>query len=360
MSRNLSLITTILLVCFACNQKPKQETTSDKASLDTDTTELLDSLNLDTTQEEETTSPAITYRHDLFTLRNMEESLHKKIGFISLSDIYQMSDHPDSSAIPDLSYKDKSSLRYFTLNDQYRKRFLARTNLSETDSVFIYDYDADVLLSFSVKSLTVVAYLSDYMGVDDCPCDPYDYMLGFEVPKSRLTKLKNSYFKSLVALGTANPFAEGGILALEWKKITSEEFPRTKSSLAEVTRHQKVLAGPAYLAESDQFQFYIEDYLDQYNTAFILDRHLIVVSKANNKVVKEAVYSSSEGTTSAPLNFGINNSNYSDVKAQWTGKLFKNEPAVIFGFEWFSFGCPRIEFIQPKYKGLPIYCDNRH
>ena len=50
---------------------------------------------------------------DLFRVRNLEENANKKVGFISLSDIYPLSEHPDSMAIPNLENADKNSLQYF-------------------------------------------------------------------------------------------------------------------------------------------------------------------------------------------------------------------------------------------------------
>jgi hypothetical protein len=72
------------------------------------------------------------------------------------------------------------------------------------------------------------------------------------------------------------------------------------------------------------------------------------------------MFNNSEGASVAPLNFGISNPNYADLKGQWMGKLFKNKPEVIFGFEWVSFGCPGIIYINSRDKYIQINCDNRH
>ncbi len=45
---------------------------------------------------------------------------------------------------------------------------------------------------------------------------------------------------------------------------------------------------------------------------------------------------------------------------QWTGKLFKDYPPVLFGFVWQSFGCDNIDIIQLPLTTIPILCDNRH
>jgi hypothetical protein len=62
-----------------------------------------------------------------------------------------------------------------------------------------------------------------------------------------------------------------------------------------------------------------------------------------------------ESETPAPLNYVE-----SEYIEQWTGKLFKNKPPVILGFQYVAFGCPGITFLSPTEKDIYIYCDNRH
>ncbi|MCA1751402.1 MAG: hypothetical protein LC670_06345, partial [Flavobacteriales bacterium] len=62
----------------------------------------------------------------------------------------------------------------------------------------------------------------------------------------------------------------------------------------------------------------------------------------------QTTYYSGESRSFAPLD------------NQWTGKLFKNQPQVIFGFSYHSFGCPRITFLHPDKEKININCDNRH
>ncbi len=300
---------------------------------------------------------------DLFWIRDLEENANKKVGFISLSDIYPLSEHPDSLAIPNLENADKNSLQYFKLNASYRKRFLLKTNISETDSLFIYDYSTDILLSFPVKQLNAVAYLNDYMDIKDCPCSQSDYMIGFEVTKNYLIELGKYFSKALVFIGKENPFMHGQMKAIVWQKIKAEKFPLGKSNLTKRQKeykHKNTIKGQAYLYETKTHQIFIQDYTEPNNLIQVQDRHLIIIDKQSGNVVNETMFNNSEGTSVTPLNFGINNANYPDLKEQWIGKLFKDKPEVIFGFEWVSFGCPSIIFVNSQNKYVQINCDNRH
>lgn len=321
-----------------------------------------DSLNANNYSVEESQT---TYIKDLnlFWIRDLEENARQRVGLISLSDIYPLSEHPDSLAIPRIENIENQNLLYFKLNSTFRKRLLSKTNISETDSVFIYDYSTDVLLSFSVSKLNTVAYLNIYMDVKDCPCSQSDYMIGFEVPKSNLKGLGKYFSDALVFIGKENPFVQGQMKSIVWKKIKNEKFPIEKSNLPELQRqlsHKNAVKEQAYLYEIENYQIYIQDYTQQNNLTRVQNRHLIVIDKLTTNVVNELMFINSEGASLAPLNFGINNTNYPDLKEQWFGKLFKDKPEVIFGFQWVSFGCPAIMYINSNDKFIEINCDNRH
>lgn len=289
---------------------------------------------------------------DLFWIRDLEENENKKVGFISLSDIYPLSKHPDSLAIPNLENIAKENQLYFKLNSTYRKKFLSKTNISESDSVFIYDYYSDVLMSYSVKNLNVVAYLNNYMDISDCPCNQYDYMIGFEVAKSNLNGFGKYFSDVLVSIGKRNPFARGQMKSIDWKKIPSEKFPFKRGQLAEAQKkdiNTNAIKGQAYFSENNKYQIFIQDYILSKENIYLQNRHLIVFDKEMENIVYETLFSSSESTSIAPIG------------GQWIGSLFKNKPDVIFGFEGVSFGCPYIDYINSKdNKYIEINCDNRH
>lgn len=300
---------------------------------------------------------------DLFWIRDLEENVKEKVGFISLSDLYPLNEHPDSLAIPSPGNIDNQNLQYFKLNSTYRARFLSKSKISETDSIFIYDYSTDALLSFSIKNLNVVAYLNMYMDVDECPCSQYDYMIGFEIAKSNLTGLGKHYRDALVFIGKENPFVQGQIRPIVWQKINAVDFSSKKSNLVNAQKQYKygdAVKGQAYSYDTEIYQVFIQDYTEPNNPAQIRVRYLLIIDKQSGNVTNETMFSDSEGTSVTPLNYGIDNPNYADLKEQWMGKILKDKPEVIFGFEWVSFGCPTILYANSKDKYIQINCDNRH
>ncbi|MGK4568715.1 hypothetical protein [Flavobacterium sp. 3HN19-14] len=307
--------------------------------------------------------PQYTNVLDIFQIRDLEESAHKKVGFISLSDIYPLSEHSNSLAIPGFENTGKNNLQYFKLDAKYRKRLLSKTKISETDSVFIYDYAKDVMRSFVVGKLNAIAYLNDYSDVNDCTCSQDYYMIGFEIAKNNLYGLDKDFNDVLVFIGKANPFVRGQMKAIVWQKVKEEKFPLKKSTLTAVQlqdRHIDATNGQAYLYETKTHQIFIRDYTESNNPFEVLDRHLMIIDKQTGHVVNEAMFSDNESMSPAPLNFGINDSNYSGLKEQWTGKLFKDKPEVLFGFDWLSFGCPGIMFVNLRDSYVYINCDSRH
>lgn len=265
----------------------------------------------------------------------------KEIGFISLGS-------------PDLNDMEKENMEYFKLSSKYRKRFLSKIKISETDTVFVYNYSTDILLSFPVKNLNVaVIYFDKYRSFDECrQCNQDDYMIGFEINKNLLNGLSGG----LVYIGKENPFVQGQMKLIIWKKINSNEFPSAKADF----QTTNVMKGNAYLYESNDFQYFIQD-LGCTNTRTSWARHLLVIDKKNDKRVIEEVFISGEGGMIAPLNFGIDgNEEYVNIQEQWTGKLFKNKPTVVFGFEWVFYSCPCFTLLDSTTGGyICISCDNR-
>lgn len=282
-------------------------------------------------------------------LFSLSDSNDKTI-FISLSDIYPLSDHIDSLAVPE-----ESSEEHFKLNSIYRKRFLTKTKIAESDNIFLYDYVQNKLLSFTVKNLNVVANLSPYESGDETPHSQYDYMIGFEIDK-KLTQVFGDYANEiLVAVGEKNPFAEKQLTAIVWKKINSKEFPSKKIKDEFGVLEQKYAIGNSYTFKFGSLEYFIQDFIRDETT---FARRLLVVDSKTKAIIHEDLFSEGESDSLAPLNFI--NKEEGNSQNQWTGKLFKNKETVIFGFEYHSFGCPEITVLGKKPTPIGIYCDNRH
>lgn len=288
----------------------------------------------------------------LYRLSALEKS---NIGFVSLSDNYPLSSHPDSLAIPDIKAKGPKSAKYFKLDQTYRKRFLSGTKTAETDQVFIYDYATNALAAFAVKDLNVVAVLNLYSDESDWPYAQEDYMIGFEIQTDRQKGFGDDFNTVLVAPGKKSPFGGQALKPVVWKKIKASEYPKKAIKKDVALQPGKYIAGSSYRFERDGLQYFIRDYLQNDH---VFARRLVVLQSKTEKIIYEKVYSESEGVSLAPLNY-VDNDKDTSIN-QWTGKLFKNGATVIFGFEYQSFGCPGITILGKPVKEIYINCDNRH
>lgn len=273
------------------------------------------------------------------------------VALISLSDIYLLSEHPDSLAIPDVSGKTEAESKYLKLNDTYRKRFLTGAKISEADKIFIYDYSTNTLKSVPVKSLQVVACLNIYGA--EFPYSQFDYMIGFEIDRKLLTGFDKYFENTLVTIGKKNPFLAEQLKNIVWKKAEQQTYllPPINSNdslaLNVFFGGLKYELSSEYEFISDEHHLFIQDITikeSQWTSA----KRLIVVDAKSKKVIKEKIFYNGESATFAPL------------QNQWTGKLFKNKPPVIFGFQYVTFGCPHLTFLDNISSDIYINCDNRH
>jgi hypothetical protein len=284
----------------------------------------------------------------LFDLRFYEKDSIQSLAFISLSEIYPLSKNPDSLAIPNLTEKEIEEAPNFTcfkLDSTYRKRFLAATTISETDKVFIYDYSINALRTFTVKNLKVVACLNIYGA--DWPYSQDDFMIGFEVNKNALSGSDKYFTHSLAYIGKANPFVRGQIKPIIWQKIEPADYPSKEFPAYDTSYTGKCVTGDTYKFETKGLHYFVQDLVSLADN-WVSVKRLIVIDIKTKEIVYEKNFYSGESASWASLN------------NQWTGRLFKNKPCVIFGFNSVSFGCPSIEFINPTEKTIYINCDNRH
>lgn len=280
-------------------------------------------------------------------------------GFVSLSEIY----YPDSLAIPLVREEeyDKSKPVDFKLNSKYRKQFLAGTKISETDKVFIYSYCRNILISFPVSNLNVMACLNMYAG--DGPYSEGEYMFGFEINKKYLKDFEQYFINTLVYIGKESPFILNQMKPIAWKKTAPEKFPAAAIDTLKnpalkrfnYDSPDEYSRGDVYMYEANDLVYYVQNILSKKRNNELKARHVCVMNKKTKELLCNAVYVDGESTSPAPLNFVE-----SDYVEQWTGKLFKNKPVVMLGFQYISFGCPHITFLSTSEKSIYINCDNRH
>ena len=289
----------------------------------------------------------------LFMLSWVENS---DVAFISLSDIYPLNyDDFDSLILPDVKEKEIAAAQYFELEAKYRNRFLSKTKISETDSVFVYDYSKNKLVSFVVKNLKVVAMLNFYASESDYPYSPYDYMIGFEIDTKKVEGFSDYYRGVLVYVGKENPFTQEQLVPIVWEEISAKDYPSKEIDAENASFLKSLAIGKTYLFEANRLQYFLQDHLEsQFNQVDF--RRLLVVDSKTKDIIIEKIYGRGEGTSPSPLNYEYE---YENIN-QWTGRLFKNKPPVVFGFEYISFGCPFISIIDKSKEDIYIYCDNRH
>lgn len=290
----------------------------------------------------------------LFDVRISDES-KPRLAFISLSDIDPLSEHPDSLATPSLEEMESDSAKKYEhvkLTGSYRKRFLARTNVSERDKLFIYDYSSHVLLSFNIMDLDVVANLNNYGAA--WPYSQYDFMIGFEITEEHLKSIRPNSYTIIACVGKEDPFVTGKMQHIEWENTDSTTFPDQPLgpvALAELEsynlKESRFIKHAVYKYEANGLVYFLQDWKRK-DLEWGDARRLLVVSAKTKEVLYEGFYMDSEGTGLTPLD------------NQWTGPMFKNKPPVVFGFLYHSFGCPSIEFISMIEKPVYINCDNRH
>ncbi|WP_268846383.1 oxidoreductase [Flavobacterium aestivum] len=333
----------VLLLLFACSKKenPKsvQSGLVEKTQVETDSIQ----------KEEEV--PPKKESINLFTLFPKDSS---DVAFVSLSDIYPVNDEKDTLILPNIEKLGKYNAQYFTFDKNYRKRFLSKTNISETDSVFVFDYAKNKLASFAVKSLKTAAMLNGYSSEEDWPYRTLDFMIGFEINKKHLNGFSKYFRDALVYIGKENPFSTDGLKPIVWKKIASKEYPSKPIKNEDRDLLENMVTGNTYLFKTEMHHYFLQEYLDDDKTIYA--RRLLVTDSKIKDIIIEKLYAQSEDTSPAPLNYeeGYNTIN------QWTGKLFKNKPTVVFGFEYISFGCPVISIIDKSNEEIFLQCDNRH
>jgi len=291
----------------------------------------------------------------LYSLDYFDINKKDNFGFVSLSDNYQVSEHKDSLALPDISKIKASDAHYLKLEGKYRKRFLNGTKLSENDLLYAYDYAQDVLLSFPVKNLDVVACLSLYVSDEEFPFSQSDYMIGFRINTKDLKGFSEYYGNNYVYVGKSNPFIKGALKAMVWRKIASKEFPSKAIGSGDAVNLGKYALGDAYKFEANNFVYYLRDLK---NSQEVFARRLLVLDSKNKKILYERVYQISEGGSLVPL--AIAGKPEESSEKQWTGKFLKGRPDAVFGFLYASFGCEGISFLKQDVSDVYINCDNRH
>ena len=306
-----------------------------------------------------------TQKLDIFTLDYIEYLENESaFYFTSLSENITFDNYDENGEvilprnlqlIPDTVGNYKKDI--YILNKEYRQRFMEATGIAETDTYYLYDYQNNQLTTYSISELEVIAIIDAY-SMDEKPCKFEDYyQFGFRLTSSQLPKaLDPDSYQTLVYIGKENPFALQQLTALDWKKIDNEDFPII-SGIETSSKFIQDSFNKTYQAKANGWNYYVQDHFSQeidINSAYYRQ---VVIKDQGEAILFNSEYAFNDEIIPAFLNDQHPEFQH---KVQWSGKLFKNQPLVIFGFEWKSFGCPVIDYIDRSYKSLIIKCDNRH
>lgn len=266
-------------------------------------------------------------------------------AFINVSDSYFPNSQESPALFEESDYKDT-----IRLNAEQRILFLKTIHFSESDHIFIYDIKKDLVKTFKVQDFPLIACVNVYAAGAS---HEYDYEFGFDLGKKFKTDRK------MVYIGKENPFQTGKLKSIQWKKIDPKEFPLKFDlqliDIELVETMQNIIPNETYIFAQDNLLYYLQN-LEKNGIEVI--RYLVVLNSETKDLVSQKIYMETEGTYLTPLNTEIKTSPH--FKGQWTGQLFKNQPAVIFGFMGHSFGCPYLDVLSSTKPAIPILCDNRH
>lgn len=282
----------------------------------------------------------------IFSLMKYTKSPGDTIGFVSLSDIYSMSESPDSVPMPliNIGTDDRTQYPDFILLDSiYRSTFFKRTGVKNKHKIYICSYSLNKIISIPLNNTPLVACLNIY-GAEQ-PYSVNDYMIGFEIKLNKYSEL--DFENSLVSIQSKNPFAGKSLQKIHWIQDTI-----TRTQLLKTSQYDTSYSGlsepfAAFVYTTDMYKFYIQDYKRQIDS-FHSIRRLQVFNRNSGSIVFEKNYYAGESAV------------FTEPGYQWTGILFKNKPPVLLGILWHSFGCPEITVLQQGKNPIPIFCDNRH
>lgn len=268
-------------------------------------------------------------------------------GFVNLSEGFSWEENADKTPRIEPYDLGKDTI-YF--NATQKQKLLKQLFLSSTDKLYLYNLQSDVVTTYPITDLQMMACVNIYaQGSDNL--QNYDYEIGFNLGKKHLAPGDTFAF-----IGSSNPFQTGNRSRLKWQLIAASAFPTLKNENTGNFENTRLLqkTDKVYKATAGTLTYYVKEWQeDTYTT----HRYLMIVDNAINKVVYSNLQQESESTYLIPLE---STADFYDNAYQWTGAIFKYKPSVVYGFESASFGCPDIQFVGYKEPPVFIRCNNRH
>ncbi len=259
-----------------------------------------------------------------------------RTAFVNLSETFFQNTYTDIRDTDRklILFKENLSKDTIKLNINQRKKFLESIEVSESDKVYIYEFEKDSVYTFDVQNLPLIACINIYFNGNDYEKSEYDFEFGLDLGKNY-----NGSYENFVYIGKENPFQTNKFKPIKWKKTDNENFP--------IEKDETGIELETFTFSLDTFRYFAQKPKEK-GASY----HIVVKDEKHNTIVFDKHYYESEGISLTQLN--------STYQSQYTGALFKNKPPIIYGFTNHSFDCPNIKFIDETEPPIPVLCDNRH
>lgn len=256
-------------------------------------------------------------------------------GFLNVSDAYFSNKDATINLLQKEDLKDT-----ITLNLKQREKFLNTIKVSETDNVFIYDVNNEKVHKYQVKSLPIIACIKPYFDANHYEKKEKEFQFGFDLQD----KLKYNCHINFAYIGEKNPFETGMLKPFVWKRLKTTVFEKELVTYG-ITETLKNEVKFVLSYESETLQYYL-----------LNKNKLVVIDKKEKEIIFNHIFYSG---VNASLTLPILENEREFFFNQWTGKLFKNMPPIVFGFQNWDFGCEKIRFLNKSEPPILVFCDNR-
>ncbi len=275
---------------------------------------------------------------EVYTATQYDEKDNGEIstGFLNASNVYFSNKKDIEEVLPKEVLKDT-----VRLNIEQRKKFLNIINVSESDNVFIYDVNNEKVHTLKVSSLPVIACINAFFDENHYEKTEKQYQFGFDLGDV----LKYNCHINFATIGKQNPFVVGKLNPFVWKRLNPDRF-RGQLDIYEVPTEFNY-----------EVRFVLSYVLNGLQYYLINKENLLVIDREKKEIIYNHTFYSG---VNANLTLPILENEKEFFHRQWTGKLFKNMPPVVFGFQNWVFGCEEIRFLNTSDLPVKVLCDSRN
>lgn len=297
----------------------------------------------------------------LYNLQNIGDS--QGTYFIWLTESYRWK-YNDQDSIIDPHYLETnhSEYNYHVLDSARRARFLDSVQVSESDTITVYNYHLNTLTRYPVSETKLIAQANAY-SPNSAPYPPYYFQIGFEL--SKLNSASYDQF-AYAHIGKQQPFVRGSFVQTVWTHFDASKFRSLSDSTLSHWASEAEIK-PIYHFEHERYTYFARPTREADVSIYANLEYLVI--NPSDSITFHYITRDSEGASPVPLivadgpfydDSHENNPNYGPPESyQYAGQLFKGQPPVINNLMWWSFGCESVYFVENDVQ-VGIACDNRH